>query len=55
MFEGHDTVSSGLGFALYRIGNDVTFQQKLHEDLDEVFGEDLCQCQLDFQAPATDP
>ncbi|CAD6192818.1 unnamed protein product [Caenorhabditis auriculariae] len=40
MFEGHDTTSAGLMWALHLIGTYPEVQQKIHDELDEVLGED---------------
>ncbi|GFY72455.1 cytochrome P450 4C1 [Trichonephila inaurata madagascariensis] len=40
MFEGHDTTAMGIAFALYCIGLDPGIQEKIHEELDAIFGED---------------
>ncbi|CAI2353480.1 unnamed protein product [Caenorhabditis sp. 36 PRJEB53466] len=38
MFEGHDTTASGIGFTVLWLGFYPECQQKLHKELDEVFG-----------------
>ncbi|GFQ68458.1 cytochrome P450 4C1 [Trichonephila clavata] len=40
MFEGHDTTAMGIAFALYCIGLYPEVQEKIHEELDTIFGED---------------
>ncbi|XP_055934616.1 cytochrome P450 4C1-like [Argiope bruennichi] len=41
MFEGHDTTAMGIIFALYSIGLNPKIQERVHEELDTVFGNDL--------------
>ncbi|PAV83205.1 hypothetical protein WR25_03465 [Diploscapter pachys] len=38
MFEGHDTTSSAMGFAIWFLGQYPDYQAKVHEELDRVFG-----------------
>ncbi|KAM7311448.1 cytochrome P450 4V2 [Ixodes scapularis] len=40
MFEGHDTTSVGLSFTLYLLGLYKEAQEKVHQELDAIFGED---------------
>lgn len=40
MFEGHDTTSMALCWAIYLIGLDKKVQTKVHEELDLIFGDD---------------
>ncbi|XP_029850540.2 cytochrome P450 4c3 [Ixodes scapularis] len=40
MFEGHDTTAMGISWAMYLIGLHADVQQKIHEELDGIFGED---------------
>ncbi|KAJ8024252.1 Cytochrome P450 4V2 [Holothuria leucospilota] len=40
MFEGHDTVSTSIAFAMYFIGRHPAVQRKLQAELDMVFGND---------------
>ncbi|KFM65323.1 Cytochrome P450 4c3, partial [Stegodyphus mimosarum] len=40
MFAGHDTTSSGLSWALYMLGLHPEIQKKVHEELDDVLGDD---------------
>lgn len=40
LFKGHDTTSMGMSWALYLIGLHQNVQDKLHEDIDHVFGDD---------------
>uniref|UniRef100_A0A8R1HR30 CYtochrome P450 family n=1 Tax=Caenorhabditis japonica TaxID=281687 RepID=A0A8R1HR30_CAEJA len=40
MFEGHDTTSAGLTWALHLIGNHPHVQRKIQAELDEVLGDD---------------
>ncbi|KAF8797023.1 Cytochrome P450 4V2 like protein [Argiope bruennichi] len=37
---GHETVSSAIVWALYLIGLHCDVQEKIHDELDKVFGED---------------
>lgn len=39
MFEGHDTTAAGMTWALYLIGSHPDVQEKVHEELDSVFGK----------------
>ncbi|XP_012524924.1 cytochrome P450 4C1 [Monomorium pharaonis] len=45
MFAGHDTTSMAMTWALFLLGNNPEQQEKVHEELEEVFG--------DSDAPAT--
>ncbi|KAK7579864.1 hypothetical protein V9T40_000493 [Parthenolecanium corni] len=38
MFEGHDTTSAALGWVIFSVGNHPDVQQKIYEELDEIFG-----------------
>ncbi|GFS61343.1 cytochrome P450 4c3 [Nephila pilipes] len=40
MFAGHDTTSSGLSWALYMLGIYPEIQQKVHQEIDDVLGDD---------------
>lgn len=39
-FEGHDTTSMGISWALYLIGLHKDVQEKVHTELDRIFGDD---------------
>lgn len=39
MFAGHDTTSAAVSWALFSLGNDPEVQAKLHEELDDMFGD----------------
>lgn len=39
-FAGHDTTGLGSSFALYLIGRHPEVQSKVHQELDDIFGED---------------
>ncbi|GBM88231.1 Cytochrome P450 4V2 [Araneus ventricosus] len=39
-FEGHDTTSMGISWAFYLIGLHKDVQEKVHEELDSIFGDD---------------
>ncbi|XP_042895833.1 cytochrome P450 4V2 [Parasteatoda tepidariorum] len=39
-FEGHDTTSMGISWALYLIGLHKDVQDKIHEEMDRIFGDD---------------
>lgn len=41
MFEGHDTVTSGISFALYNLAKYPAVQQKCWEEIRHVLGTDL--------------
>ncbi|CAI5450736.1 unnamed protein product [Caenorhabditis angaria] len=41
MFEGHDTTSSGITFTIWFLGQNPEYQQKVQDELDEIFGEDF--------------
>ncbi|XP_025990768.2 cytochrome P450 4C1 [Solenopsis invicta] len=45
MFAGHDTTSVAVCWTLFLLGNNLDHQEKVHEELEEVFG--------DSEAPAT--
>ncbi|XP_042148234.1 cytochrome P450 4c3-like [Ixodes scapularis] len=40
MFEGHDTTAMGISWALFLIGHSPAEQQKVHDELDSIFGDD---------------
>jgi cytochrome P450 family 4 len=40
MFEGHDTTSASLNWTIFLLGCHPNYQSKVHEELDEIFGED---------------
>lgn len=40
MFEGHDTTAWGLIWATYLLGLNPECQEKVHEELDSIFGDD---------------
>lgn len=40
MFEGHDTTAVGISWALFLIGHSPVEQQKVHDELDFIFGDD---------------
>jgi cytochrome P450 len=40
MFEGHDTTAAGMNWALHLIGCHPEVQEKLHKELDGVFGDE---------------
>lgn len=39
MFEGHDTTSAALVFALYQLGNNLDIQDKVYNELSDIFGD----------------
>ncbi|CAH1794292.1 unnamed protein product [Owenia fusiformis] len=39
MFEGHDTTAAGMAWASHLIGSHPDVQQKLHDEMDSIFGE----------------
>ncbi|KAL0132782.1 hypothetical protein PUN28_000481 [Cardiocondyla obscurior] len=39
MFAGHDTTSIGITWTLFLLGNNPEYQEKVHEELKEVFGD----------------
>ncbi|CAF1176401.1 unnamed protein product [Adineta steineri] len=41
MFEGHDTTAASMNFTCFMIASHPQVQQKLHEEIDRVFGDDL--------------
>ncbi|XP_025987298.2 cytochrome P450 4C1 isoform X2 [Solenopsis invicta] len=38
MFEGHDTTTSAISWTLFLLGNNFEHQEKVHEELEKVFG-----------------
>ena len=40
MFEGHDTIAAAMTWATYLIGSHPDIQERIHEELDAVFGDD---------------
>uniref|UniRef100_T1J572 Cytochrome P450 n=1 Tax=Strigamia maritima TaxID=126957 RepID=T1J572_STRMM len=40
MFEGHDTTAAGISWALFLLGHNQDIQEKVHEELDSIFGDD---------------
>ncbi|XP_012532560.1 cytochrome P450 4g15 [Monomorium pharaonis] len=44
MFEGHDTTAAGSSFALCVLGNHPDIQDRVHEELDAIFGDSDRQC-----------
>jgi len=44
MFEGHDTTAAGSSFTLSVLGNHEDIQARVHEELDEIFGDSDRQC-----------
>ena len=40
MFEGHDTTSAGMNWALLLLANHMQHQQRVHSELDGIFGVD---------------
>ncbi|CAG2107241.1 unnamed protein product [Medioppia subpectinata] len=43
MFEGHDTTAAAIQFSLILIGLDNNVQVKIHEEMDAIFGDDMCR------------
>ncbi|KAI6223085.1 hypothetical protein M3Y99_01465600 [Aphelenchoides fujianensis] len=41
MFEGHDTVSNSIAFFLIMVGHRVEFQDRIYEELCEIFADDM--------------
>ncbi|XP_039314247.1 cytochrome P450 4C1-like [Solenopsis invicta] len=39
MFEGHDTTAVAINWALFLLGNNLEHQEKVHDELEEVFGD----------------
>ncbi|KAL3070738.1 hypothetical protein niasHT_032529 [Heterodera trifolii] len=39
MFEGHDTVASSVGFTVFSLGHRPQLQERLHKEMDNLFGE----------------
>lgn len=38
MFEGHDTTTAAIDWAIYAIGSHPDVQKRIHEEIDEVLG-----------------
>ena len=38
MFEGHDTTASAISWACHLIGSHPDVQNKLHDEIDSIFG-----------------
>lgn len=38
MKKGHDTTAAAINWSIYNLGNNPEIQDKVHEELDEVFG-----------------
>ncbi|KAM3967464.1 cytochrome P450 4c3-like [Aphomia sociella] len=47
MFEGHDTTASGLTFLIMLIANDAKVQNKIYQELQEIFGESTRPANMD--------
>uniref|UniRef100_A0A8R1DX34 Cytochrome P450 n=1 Tax=Caenorhabditis japonica TaxID=281687 RepID=A0A8R1DX34_CAEJA len=41
MFEGHDTTSSGITFAIWFLGQHPEYQRRVQDELDDIFGDDF--------------
>ncbi|XP_023239646.1 cytochrome P450 4c3-like [Centruroides sculpturatus] len=41
MFEGHDTTAMGISWSLYLLGLHSDIQEKVYQELQEIFGEDM--------------
>ncbi|XP_011169811.1 cytochrome P450 4C1 [Solenopsis invicta] len=39
MFAGHDTTSAAISWTLFLLGNNLEHQEKVHQELEEVFGD----------------
>ncbi|XP_039314243.1 cytochrome P450 4C1 [Solenopsis invicta] len=39
MFEGHDTTAVAINWTLFLLGNNLEHQEKVHDELEEVFGD----------------
>ncbi|KAB7493926.1 Cytochrome P450 4c3 [Armadillidium nasatum] len=39
MFEGHDTTAAAINWTIYLLGSHPKFQEKVHEELDSIFGD----------------
>ncbi|XP_054157968.1 cytochrome P450 4C1-like [Oppia nitens] len=50
MFEGHDTTSVSLGWSLYLLGLHREVQDKIHDELTAIFGDDIDNNQRDITA-----
>lgn len=40
LFAGHDTTEMGISWTLFLIGHNPNEQQKIHDELDTIFGDD---------------
>ncbi|XP_012062915.1 PREDICTED: cytochrome P450 4C1-like [Atta cephalotes] len=46
MFEGHDTTAVAITWALFLLGNNLEHQEKVHEELEEIFGDSEVQASV---------
>uniref|UniRef100_A0A8R1HW76 Cytochrome P450 n=1 Tax=Caenorhabditis japonica TaxID=281687 RepID=A0A8R1HW76_CAEJA len=47
MFEGHDTTSAGIGWALWCLASHPEYQKRCHEELDTIFESSTRECTVD--------
>ena len=41
MFEGHDTTAAAINFVLYLVGSHPEVQEKIHQEIDSIFGGEI--------------
>lgn len=49
IFQGHDTTAAAMNWAVFLISSNTRIQQKLHEELDSVFGKNFHALQLSWE------
>ncbi|XP_019547200.3 cytochrome P450 4d8-like [Aedes albopictus] len=49
MFEGHDTTTSGISFAIYQLASNPHIQDKLYDEIVSIVGKNTSNVELTFQ------
>ena len=47
VFQGHDTTAAAVNWAIHLIGSHPEVQEKLHQEMDQLFGENLKDNEFD--------